>query len=141
MTFPLIDRLTEELGYPLLNADNYDSFLSEHETVALFFTENPSRFPETLDLAVVLPELEQAFKGQFKPAVIDTSCEKQLQKNFDFKVWPALVFLRNGKYLGTLTRILDWSDYMQEIPQILEATPSRNPGLGIPVVTEQRAQA
>lgn len=141
MTFPLIDRLSEEVGYPLLGEENYETFIQEHETVVLFFTENPSRFPESLDVAVVLPELAKAFEGQFTPAVIDTSYEKQLQKKFDFKVWPALVFLRNGKYLGTLTRILDWADYMEEIPKILDATPSRNPGLGIPVVTEQRAQA
>lgn len=141
MSFPLIDRLTGELGYALLTDDNYDSFTKENDTVVLFFTEDASRFPESLDVAVVLPELVASFSGQFVPAVIDRSIEKKLQKKFDFKVWPALVFLKQGKYLGTLTRILDWSDYATEIPTILQTTPSRNPGLGIRVVTEQRTQA
>lgn len=136
MTSPLLDRLTQELGYPLLNASNYDDFINTQTTVALFFTSDPGKHPETLDLAVVLPELVSHFNGQFTAAVVDRSFEKELQQRFDFKAWPALVFLREGQYLGNLTRILDWADYMSEIPAILQATPSRNPGLGIPVVTE-----
>lgn len=141
MTSPLLDRLTQELGYPMLDATNYDSFVESNETVALFFTNDPVKFPETLDMAVVLPELHSAFEDRFIPALVDTSYERELQQRFDFKAWPALVFLRHGKYLGNVTRILDWADYMTDIPAILDATPTRNPGLGIPVVTEFGAQS
>ena len=141
MTSPLIDRLTQEFGYPTLDASNYDDFIANNETVALFFANDPAKFPETLDLAVILPELHKAFKDRFTPAVIDRSYEKELQQRFDFKAWPALVFLRDGQYLGNTTRIQDWSDYMSDIPAILDAMPSRNPGLGIPVVTEFGAQS
>ncbi|MCB1756552.1 MAG: hydrogenase [Gammaproteobacteria bacterium] len=137
MTHPLIERLINEFDYPLLDADNYDEAVAGG-TIALFFTEDPARFPETLDLAVVLPELVQAFEGRFTAAVVDRSLEKSLQQTFNFRVWPALVFLRDGQYLGALTRICDWQDYLLEIPEILDSKAGRNPGLGIPVVTEQR---
>lgn len=135
MSSPLITMLGEKYGYPTIDESNFDQFIADNECVCLFLTEEPNRFPESNDVAVVLPELATAFAGEFVPAVVSRDYEKKLQRRYDFRVWPALVFLRNGKYLGTLTRILDWSDYKVEIPKILASEPKREPGVGIPVVS------
>jgi len=74
---PLIDRLSEELNYPLLDLSNIDAFLAQHEHSVLFFTQDIVRFPESNDVAVVLPELITVFKT-LVPAVIARKDEKKL---------------------------------------------------------------
>lgn len=132
---PLIDRLVTELGYPVVDLDNFDEIVAGAEHVVLFFTEDPARFPESNDVAVVLPELAAAFSG-LSPAVVARHDEKTMQRQYGFTSWPALVFLRDGKYLGAITGIQDWQVYLQEIQRLLQAEPSRPPTLGIPVVSQ-----
>ncbi len=131
---PLIDRLSSSLNYPLLDLSNIDDFLTSNQLSVLFFTEDPKRFAETDDLAVVLPELMQVFP-HITPAVISRDDEKKLQSMYGFRSWPALVFLRDGQYLDTITGIQDWSEYLTEIKRIITSEPSRPKSIGIPVVS------
>lgn len=131
---PLIDRLTEELNYPLLNLTNIDDFLSENEFSVLFFTEDIRRFPETNDVAVVLPELLTVFPN-LTPAVISRDDEKKMQSLYGFRSWPALVFMRREQYLDAITGIQDWSEYLSRIKSILTSEPSRPLSIGVPVVS------
>ena len=102
----------------------------------LFFTGDPTKFREANDVAVILPELVQAFQGLLRPAVVARSVEVKLQMHYGFKAWPALVFLRDGGYLGTITGVQNWTDYLQKIQFLLASEPSRPPGFEIPVVGE-----
>jgi len=131
---PLIERLIEELEYPLLNVDNIKEFLDANDYSVLFFTEDINRYPESNDVAVVLPELIQAFP-QIKPAVIAREDEDQIQSLFDFYAWPALVFMRKDEHIETITRIQDWSFYLEKINQILTMPSQKTKGMNIPVVT------
>ena len=134
MTAPLIDRLSDELNYPLLNLGNIDNFLSQNALSVLFFTNDTNRFPESLDVAVVLPELIALFPD-ITPAVIARDDEIKLQSLYGFRSWPALVFMKGNEYLGVITGIQDWGDYLKDIPIILSSEPSRPHSIGIPVVT------
>ncbi len=136
MPSPLIKRLIDELGYSVLTKNNSDKLLNLNRNLCLFFTENPNRFPESDDVAVVLPELITAFEGKFSAVVVDNSIEKNLQHKYGFRVWPALVFLRDGEYLGCIEKIRDWSDYMTLIPTILSDKSKRAPGIGIAITSE-----
>lgn len=131
---PLIDQLVTERGYPLLDASGFDAFIEATPWSVLFFTEDPARFPESLDVAVILPELVREFP-QLTPAVIARQDDHLLQSRYSFTVWPTLVFLARGQYLGAISRVQNWEDYLRDIPRILASKPRRNPGLGIPVVT------
>jgi hydrogenase-1 operon protein HyaE len=137
MSAPLIDRLSEELNYPLLDLSNIDAFLQQHEFSVLFFTEETKRFPESNDVAVVLPEILKVFT-MLTPAVIVRNDEKKLQQRYGFRSWPALIFMRGNEYLGVITGIQDWMDYLEEIKTLLSAVPSRPHSVGIPVVTESK---
>jgi len=130
---PLIDRLNEELNYPLLDLSNIDDFLSENTHSVLFFTEDAKRFAETNDVAVVLPELVSVFPDLI-PAVIARDDEKKLQSRYGFLSWPALVFIREGQYLDTITGIQDWGEYIEQIKTILSSATSKPKAIGIPVV-------
>lgn len=134
MSSPLIERLSTESNYPLLDLENINDFTDSQEHSVLFFTEDAKRFPESNDVAVVLPELLKAFP-KLSPAIVKQDDEKKIQKLYGFRSWPALVFLRQGDYLGCITGIQDWADYLAEIKEILASDPSRPPSIGIPVVS------
>ena len=129
----LIERLIKELGYPLLDDANFDEFIKNQPFSILFFTEEPGRFPESMDVAVILPELISRFP-QLSPAVISRESEKSLQGRYNFTVWPTLVLLKEGRYLGAISKVQDWDIYLKDIASLLEREPTRNPGIGIPVV-------
>ena len=48
-------------------------------------------------------------------------------------MWPALLALRDGDYLGTIEGLKDWPVYSRLIPELLAAPASRPPGIGIPL--------
>ena len=133
-TTPLIDRLTDELNYPMLDLSNIDAFLADNGFSVLFFTEDIKRFPETNDVAVVLPELLAVFPD-LKAAVISRNDEKKLQSLYGFRAWPALVFMRGEQYLDAITGIQDWSEYLSQIKNILTSEPKRPLSVGVPVVS------
>jgi hydrogenase-1 operon protein HyaE len=130
---PLITRLTGDLGYPLLDATGLDAFCEAPGDAVLFCGGDPAAYPETLDLAVVLPELMRAFPGRLRAGVAASELEPALQARYGFSRWPSLVFLRDGDYLGTLSGILDWAVYLERIEDLLAGPVVRPPSIGIPL--------
>lgn len=127
----MIEQLQTRHGYPLLDADSYDPFVYGNENVVLFFCNDHVLFPESHDVAVILPELVNAFSGRLQAAVIAKPVERELQARFRFTGWPSLVFLRKGEYLGAITGIRNWQEYKQETAAILAAAPSQPPGFDL----------
>lgn len=130
---PLLQRLVDA-GIPVLDEAGFEAHVSAQPFSVLFFAENPQRFPESLDVAVVLPELLKAFP-MLSPALIERSLEPKLQARYGFTLWPSLVFLKQGQYLGCLSRILNWDEYLTQIPALLAQAPR------IPVQLLDEAQA
>lgn len=134
MAHPLIQRLFDDYGYPVVDEHSHEAFVGQEGAVVLFFAGDPKRYRETTDVAVVLPELVKAFSGRLMPAVVAPAAELALQRHYGFSAWPALVFLRRGGYLGAITGIQNWSEYLRDIEILLRTEPSRPPGFKIPVV-------
>ena len=137
MSHVLIDRLTDEFGYARVTLEDHDDFVAEPGMNVLFFPGDPATVKDATDVAVVLPELVQAFEGQLRPGVVaDTYGDgKELKRHYGFSAFPSLVFVRSGEYVGAITRIQDWSEYLEKISALLVAPSSRPPGFSIPVVT------
>jgi hydrogenase-1 operon protein HyaE len=136
MPSPQIRRLTEHHHLPVLNENTLDDFVTSQENLVLFFSENPVKFPESNDVAMVLPELLKAFDGRLTAALIETNAQHTLQARYGFSQWPALVFLRRGEYLGVITQIQNWDDYLRDIQRLLQAEPMPAPTFAIPVVAD-----
>jgi len=134
---PLIDRLLTEFGYPEVTLTNHDDFVTEPGMNVVFFPGDPKTVRDATDVAVVLPELVQTFAGQLRPGVVTDirGDGAQLQKRYGFRAWPALVFVRSGEYVGAIAQIQNWTEYLEEISQLLLAPPRRPPGFSVPVVT------
>jgi hydrogenase-1 operon protein HyaE len=133
---PLIERLASRPGAAWVDAASIDDFLALPGDRALFFAGDPVRFPECLDVAVVLPELQQAFPGRFTVGVVRREDETVLARRFGSQRWPALVFLRDSRYVTTIAGMLDWDVYLERVAQALEMPTSRAPTIGIAVVAE-----
>jgi hydrogenase-1 operon protein HyaE len=128
--------MIERYAYPVLDEGNFDDFLSSHHEVVLFFAENPKQFPESDDVAMILPELVKAFEGRLQAALISRKAERRLQSRYGFNTWPALVFLRDGEYLGVINQVQNWDDYLREIQRVLDSEPARTLNFKIPVISE-----
>lgn len=124
---PLIQDLTRKHGFSAVTEKTLDEEAATREIAMLTICGDPKNVSESLDLAIVAPEIVKAFRGTLAPLVATAEAERHFQMRFGFSLFPVLVFLRRGEYLGAITRIRDWSDYMAEIPAILQRQPSQPP--------------
>lgn len=132
MRHALIERLFDEFGYPEVTLENHDAVIARKGVTVLFFAGDPKRYRETTDVAVILPELVAATGDTLRPAVVSTVAEIELQKRYGFRAWPTLVFTRPEGYLGRISRMKDWSDYIEQLADILRAVPRPAPGFDLP---------
>ena len=137
MYHPLVQRLIDELDYPEITLENHDSFVADPRINVLFFVGDPKTNRESTDVAVVLPELVDAFAGRLRPGVVANyeAAGAQLQRHYGFREWPALVLVREGGYLGAIMRIQNWDDYLTSIAELIASAPKRPPGFPIPLVS------
>lgn len=133
---PLVWRLVQQFGATWVDSKSHDAFVVGGGTRVLFFSGDAVRFPESLDVAVVLPELHSALRPRtWQVGVVVRSEEDLLARRWGSQRWPALVFIQDGQYLATVSGMHDWTDYVARVQEALAATPSRAPGVGIPVVS------
>ena len=133
---PLIQKLLDDYDYVEVDATNHDEFVARPGVTVLFFAGDPQQHREATDVAVILPELDKAFGGRLQPGVVADyrGAGMTLQRRYGFNAWPTLVFLRDGGYLGAISRVQNWTDYLQGTAEIIAREPSRAPGFDIPVV-------
>lgn len=136
---PQFARLVADSGVAEIGVANYESFARGEGDGVLFFSGDPRRYPESLDVAAILPELGKAFSDRLRIGLVRHDSEIALQTKFGFSVWPSLVFVRGGAYVGTLSGMRDWDEYLREVP-VLFATPvSRPPSVGLAVRNQAQA--
>ena len=133
---PLIGRLLAQPGAVETTAATIDGFLGARGHALLVFLEDPVRYKETLDLAVIVPEIAAAFPGRFTVGVLLPDAARAVHPRYGFRRWPALVLLKDGRYVGAVDGLRAWNEYVSEIARLLAASPARAPGLAIPVRAE-----
>ena len=77
------------------------------------------------------------FQGALNAGVVtDTFGDGvKLKRMYGFTHYPSLVFVRDGDYVGTISRIRDWQEYLARINELFVAEPRRRPGIPIEVVS------
>jgi hydrogenase-1 operon protein HyaE len=130
---PLFAQLFDKHGYANVDAASIDAFAAHAGHALLVFMEDPLRVRETLDLAVIVPELAHALPGRFRVGVLLPATARQLCARYGVRRWPAIVMLRDGAYVGSVEGLRNWEDYVQEIVRLLEAPPGRPPTIGVAV--------
>ena len=130
----LIQSVVERAGYPVLDENSYDAWLAQSGWQVAYFGGDPKRYPEALDVIVILPELQKAFP-QLQMGMVSPQSERTLAKRYGFSLWPTLVFHRDGQYVDMISRVQNWDEYLSQISIILDKSPTRPPSIGIPVST------
>jgi hydrogenase-1 operon protein HyaE len=130
---PLVAQLISRHGFTEVAAANFDAFASTPGHVVLLFTEDPVRYKETLDLAVILPEIARAFPQRFAVGVLFPEAARSHAAKYGFRRWPALVMLKDGGYVGAIDGLRNWDEYLQETAALLLAPVTRPPSVGIAV--------
>jgi len=100
--------------------------------VALLLTDDPQRNLEVLDVCVILPEALKPLGGEVARWVAGPDTAAGLMQKFGVARAPAVVFLRDGQYLGGLNGIRDWRDYQSEVARLLDGPAQPRP-IAIPV--------
>jgi hydrogenase-1 operon protein HyaE len=80
---------------------------------------------------VIAPEVARAFG--LRAAVLLPEAARKLAPRFGFTRWPALVLLKDGRYVGAIDGLRNWDEYMIEMKRLLAAAPVRAPSIGIAV--------
>lgn len=130
---PLVERMCALLDAPLLDVAGFDAWAGQPGRALVVFTEDPVLFRETLDLAVIVPELARLFPDRFRTGVLLQQPARALATRYGFRRWPALVMLADGDYVGAIDGLRDWQDYAVEFGHLLTAPPTRAPSIGIAV--------
>jgi len=129
---PLIQSTIDRHGFLAVTHETLDERAEAVELAMLTICGDPRNVSESLDLAIVAPEIVKAFRGALTGMVAMPEAERHFQMRFGFSLFPALVFLRRGRYLGAIARIRDWSEYLAEIREILQRAPSAPPQFELP---------
>jgi hydrogenase-1 operon protein HyaE len=133
---PLLQRLMSLLEAPALGPDTLDAWASQPGHALLVFSEDPVQYRETLDLAVIVPELVRAYPGRFRVGLLPPAAARAVAPRYGFRKWPALVMLRDGRYVGAIETVRDWDEYCAEITRLLASEPVRPPGIGVAISVE-----
>ena len=120
MSHPLIENLTDNLGWPELhNASDVAEFTSRPGIHAMFVPGDFKRNLESADVAVILPELKMVFQGRFDCAVVADEIEAEVRANAKVLKTPSIIFYREGEMIGGIPKVRDWDEYITRINQIL----------------------
>ncbi|MEQ1807171.1 MAG: hydrogenase [Burkholderiaceae bacterium] len=130
---PLLTRLVQATGASVLDAGNLEAWLNQPGAAMLVFIDDPQQHKETLDLAVIVPELHAARAREFRVALLPPVVARAIAPRYGFVRWPAFVILRDGHYVGVVDGIRDWDVYVAELERLLAAAPTRPPTVGIRV--------
>jgi len=133
MAHPLIAQLFTRHGFAEVTRENFAAWTQRTGRTLLLFLEDPARYKETLDIAVIVPQLAQAFAGRFAVGVLLPEAAREIAVRYGFRRWPAFVLLADGNYVGAVDGLRDWNEYRTEVARLLDAPPSRPPTVGIAV--------
>lgn len=132
MFSPLLASIIERNGYPVCDDAAVAAHAAQQDFTVLFFCGDADRLMESNDVAVIFPELVKAFGGRLLPVVVARESERILQRKYRFSAFPSLVFLKRGEYLGAISRVRDWAEYIHEISEILAREPGEPPPFKLP---------
>ncbi len=130
---PLLARLVNDRGYSLLDLDTIGRFIAAPGESLVFVTDDPAMQKEVLDVAVILAELVPPAAVSPRVALLEPSAARAAVARFGTARTPALLYYRDGGYLGAIEGVRDWADFVVEHRRLLAAKVRRAPTIGVAV--------
>ncbi len=124
MTTSLLQALTERHGLPVVDETTLDALLrpakGEADHVLLFFPGDVKLRPESTDIAIILPQILNAFSGRLRGGVVSAASEERLRPRFQVLISPCLVLTKGESPVDVFSKVLDWSEYISRIETALD---------------------
>jgi hydrogenase-1 operon protein HyaE len=129
----LLDKLVAKHGISEVDNDAFQAFINGTGNGVALLTEEPDTAAESWDMAIIFPELLAAIGTDLRAAVVRPESSRLLQTRFGLGRLPALLFVRDGGYVGAIEGLRDWSEFANECDGMLQKPVSRAPSVGIAV--------
>jgi hydrogenase-1 operon protein HyaE len=123
----MMAHLAARHGLVRLDAAGFGDFAAGAGDRVVLFVEDPVRVPESWDALVLLPELLKLQPGRLSAGLPDLEAARQFAPRYGLARWPALLFLRDGGYVGAIEGLRDWDDYRREFAEQLARPVGRAP--------------
>lgn len=132
----LLEKLVEKHGLADLDSAGLQAFMDAPGDGVVLVLDEPDRVPESWDLAVIFPDLLGVSGVRLRGSVLRPTQAKSIQAQFGINRLPALLFLRDGGYVGVIQGLRDWNEYVSECRAMSQTPVSRPPSIGIAVTTD-----
>jgi hydrogenase-1 operon protein HyaE len=127
----LLDKLVKEAGVIDLDLAQFQTFTDGTGFAVVLLTEEPDTAPESWDMAVIFPELLNEI--EVSSGVMHPENSRIIASRFSLGRLPALLFFRDGEYIGSLEGLRDWSDFIAEVANILKSPARALPAKSIAI--------
>jgi hydrogenase-1 operon protein HyaE len=125
---PLMQRLVREHGAHWVDQATLPAWLTAAAGDAVILIAGDAvRFPEGLDVAVVLPELRTESCRPFRIGIATPGDEDAIGQRYGAQRRPSLVFVRDGRYVTTVSGMHDWTDFMALVVNALASPTTHAP--------------
>lgn len=135
----LLERLAREASIPVLTAAELPTRAASEPLLAVLFTGDPTRTPESWDVCVVLPEVLREVPG-VRAATLSPADSRRLAPVYGVDRFPSLVVLKHGLCVGAIEGMRDWLPFCAELAQLATAPVRPTSDLVSPALTECSAR-
>lgn len=133
----LLERLARN-GYPRIEAAQLDQLAEQTPHLLVMLNEDPFKYPEVSDNAVIVPEVLRALPADaFHVVFADLPDSRLIARRYGIVKFPALLFLRQNQYVGVIAGLMNWPEIVQAVADKLTQPLSRPPSVGVPVCSAQ----
>lgn len=119
---PLFIRLKKSGDFVWLEKADVDLLKSPDGLGLLCIVDDPNMFKETLDMAVLAPEIKKLFEGTLAAAWFTSpAIGRELATHLGIRRLPAVAVYCCGEMLGAIEGLRPWGEYQSELIAILTA--------------------
>lgn len=119
---PLFIRLKKSGDFVWLEKADVNLLKSLNGLGLLCIVDDPNMFKETLDMAVLAPEIKKLFEGTLAAAWFTSpAIGRELATHLGIRRLPAVAVYCCGEMLGAIEGLRPWGEYQSELIAILTA--------------------
>ena len=117
---PLFAKLWASGEVMRVNNHNLAAFREKPGLTVLALVDDPVRFKETFDMAVIAPEIKKLFGPTLAEfGFTDPLVGRQIASSMGIHRLPALAVFRFGEMMGAIEGLRTWREYEDELVKIL----------------------
>ena len=116
---PAFARLFGAEGFRLLKEEDLGLLTKAEGMQLAVFADDPNRMKETIDIAVIAPEIRRALGSAVAGAWFsETARGRAMAARYGIRRLPAVALFRAGVDLGAAEGLMNWDAYLKQLADI-----------------------